>query len=584
MSESFETGASCGIHAAPEQGGRLRRWLRDNRVPILFAILLFAVFVQRDLWSPDEPDFAQCVREMRERGSWLLPYLNGHPYAEKPILFYWLMKVSAILGEALTGGRGFTHGVAAWALRLPSVLAAVLFLGGFRKWAARFLQADLGDLAAMILASTPIWLWQAQAIQADMVFACLLAWSWLAWIGGYLLVRDHARPRYPWEERTWFLGAYLALALACLTKGPLALVLSGAVLLAFLAWEGDFKVLKRMNAGWGLGLLALVAGPWYVAATLKGGAAYANQMIIQTNLGRALHAWDHAQPFWKYVAYVAGDCFPWSLLLPALALFLKATGAKRSSLARFLILAVVVPFVLLSCSQSKQGKYLLMIYPFLALLLAALLQPMTVEALGETRLRRLGGALAAALAVAGSTLAALAFFGAGGSQIQADLLPYLGPLRLCAAILLLGALSVLARVLAREGRFLVRETAVTLALAFLVVGTWGFRLLDARKSYRAWTAAAQPLLQGRRTVFWQTVRSGAMVYTDLRMPEVRTLAELDSLGAEDRIVATGRAWNTNLGGLDGASRSRFEVLLRVPVGGGEMLLIRKTAVPLKDRT
>jgi 4-amino-4-deoxy-L-arabinose transferase-like glycosyltransferase len=579
MEELETTGHACGIHAAPEPARPFRKWLRDYRVPILFALLLLAVLPMRDLWSPDEPDFAQCVREMRERGSWLLPYLNGHPYSEKPILFYWLMKGSSILGEALTGGRGFTFGVAAWALRLPSVLASILFLFGFRKWTARFLQADMGDLAAMILASTPLWLWQSQVIQIDLLFAALLAWAWLAWAGGYLLIRDHTNPRYIREERTWFLSAYLSMALAFLAKGPLALVLSGALVLAFLAWERDFRALRRTNLGLGLVLMALVIAPWYVTAAVKGGPGYAYQMIVHQNLERALHAWDHAQPFWRYAQYLAGDFFPWSLLLPALALFLKGTGATRSPLARFLLLGALVPFVLLSCSQSKQGKYILMIYPFLALLLAALLQPLSVEAVGRTRLRRLGGVLAGALAAPGFLLAALVFLHAGGPRIQTDLQPYFGPLKLITVILLLGSLSILARLLAWEGRNLVRETAVTLCLVFLVTGTWGFRLLDARKGYRAWTQAVQPLITGRRVFFWQTVRSGAMVYTDHQMPELRTRTALEALAPGDRLVAMRRDWETNEYGLDPAERARYQVLLRVPVGGGEALLL---APPSKE--
>ncbi|BDU72096.1 ArnT family glycosyltransferase [Mesoterricola silvestris] len=572
MGEFENTGDACRIPSAPATGNRFLAWLWRNRVPLLFALGLLLILPMRDLWSPDEPDFAQCVREMRERGSWLLPYLNGEPYSEKPILFYWLMKASAITGEALTGGRGFTFGIAAWALRLPSVLASILFMFGFRKWTARFLQADMGDLAALILASTPLWLWQSQLIQIDMVFTALLAWGWLAWIGGYLLVRDETNPRYVHEERTWFIGAYVSLSLAFLAKGPLALVLSGAVLLAFLAWERDLKAFRRTLPGWGLLILVALIAPWYVAAGLKGGAAYAYQMIVHQNFERALKAWDHVQPFWRYVQYLAGDFFPWSLLLPALGLFLRGTGARRSPLARFLILAAVVPFLLLSCSQSKQGKYILMIYPFLALLLAALLQPLSVEAVGPTRLRRLGGILAGALAAPGLALGALAFLGAGGPKIQAEILPYLGPLRVCAAILLLGALSLVGRMLAGEGRHVVRDTAVAIGLTFLVVGTWGFRLLDARKGYRAWTEAVQPLIRGRRVFFWQTIRSGAMVYTDHRMPELRTARDLEGLGPEDRLVSMRREWDMDDWGLD---RNRFEVLLRVPVGGGEALLIRR---------
>ena len=167
---------------------RLASWLRAHASELLFAILLLAVLPMRDLWAPDEPDFAQCVKEMRLRGDWLLPYLNGVPYSEKPILYYWVMKASAMLLDTLTGGLGFTQGVAAWALRLPSIVAAVAFLSAFRRWAARFLEPDSAEPAALILATTPLWFWQSQFIQIDLLFSALLAWSWLCWLGGYLLL------------------------------------------------------------------------------------------------------------------------------------------------------------------------------------------------------------------------------------------------------------------------------------------------------------------------------------------------------------------------------------------------------------
>jgi 4-amino-4-deoxy-L-arabinose transferase-like glycosyltransferase len=459
------------------------------------------------------------------------------------------------------------------------VAAAAAFLFGFRRWTARFLQADMGDLAAMILATTPIWFWQAQWIQIDMVFAALLAWSWLSWAGAWLLIKDHANPGYPFEERRWLLGFWLSLALAFLAKGPLALVLTGGVVLAFLAWERDLKFLARMGLAWGLPLLVLVIAPWYVAAALKGGPAYAYQMIVHQNFERALHAWDHIQPWWRYAEYLAGDFFPWCLLLPALGLFLWRSGAAKSPLARFLLVAAVAPFVLLSCSQSKQGKYILMIYPFLALLLAALLQPLAVEAVGPTRVRRIGGILAAGLGLPGLALALLGFFHAGGAKLQAELLPYLGPLRTCAVILLLGALSLAARCIAGEGRHLVREAAMALGLCFLMAGTWGFRALDPHKGYRTWTREVEPLIAGRRVFYWQTIRSGVMVYTDHLMPELSTRAELEALAPGDRLVSMRREWFEDHGGMDDAARARFEILLRVPVGGGEALLIRKKENP-----
>jgi len=568
--DDFQAPGRAG--AAPDRtspaGHRLRRWLRANRVPLLFALLVLLMVPMRDLWSPDEPDFAQCVREMRQRGSWLLPYLNGQPYSEKPILFYWLMKGSAIGFDRLTGGAGFLNGIAAWALRLPSALAAIGFMFGFRAWAARFLREELAEPAALILATVNIWVWQAQAIQIDMLFAALLAASWLAWLGGYLLVRG--APGGDREARWWFLGSYAALALAFLAKGPLALVLTLPLCLAFLAWQRDFGALRRVRAGQGLLLGAVIILPWYVAAGIQGGAGYAYEMVVHQNLERALHAWDHVQPPWKYVEYLASDCFPWTLLLPALALFLKRSGARRSPAARFLMLGVAVPFLLLSCSQSKQGKYLLMVYPFLALLLAALLRS------AQTSIRRLGALLAAGLGLPALGLAAIAWFGAGGARLQANILPFLGPLRLDAAILLLGAFGLAVS----RGRSLARATALPLGLVFLVSGTWGFHLLDPLKGYRNWTAAVQPLITDRQVYFWQTIRSGVMVYTDHLMPELHSRDELNQrLGPDQRLVAMSREWNTDAWGMDAQARKEFEVLLRMPVGGGEALLLRRRPSP-----
>ena len=79
---------------------------RSNvRLALLLALAAAALYAfaasRRDYWAPDEPDFAEHVREMNERREWVLPYENGVPYSEKPILFYWL--IAATVGSALVG-------------------------------------------------------------------------------------------------------------------------------------------------------------------------------------------------------------------------------------------------------------------------------------------------------------------------------------------------------------------------------------------------------------------------------------------------------------------------------------------------
>ena len=95
-----------------EPGNRLRVPLWCAAAAAALCLLAAA---GRDFWAPDEPDFAEHVREMLERKSLLLPYENGKPYSEKPILYYW----------ALAATTPFTGGdVTPLGTRVPSALAA----------------------------------------------------------------------------------------------------------------------------------------------------------------------------------------------------------------------------------------------------------------------------------------------------------------------------------------------------------------------------------------------------------------------------------------------------------------------------
>ncbi|MGZ5382243.1 MAG: ArnT family glycosyltransferase, partial [Thermoanaerobaculia bacterium] len=139
------------------------------RIPLLLAaaaaVLYLVAAAGRDFWAPDEPDFAEHVREMLEHRSLLLPYENGKPYSEKPILFYWAVAATT----PLSGGD-----VKPFATRLPSVLAgaALVFCAAF------FAGRRGGDREALVAgaatAVAPIVFWQAQYVQVDALFSCFL--------------------------------------------------------------------------------------------------------------------------------------------------------------------------------------------------------------------------------------------------------------------------------------------------------------------------------------------------------------------------------------------------------------------------
>jgi hypothetical protein len=59
------------------------------------------------------------------------------------------------------------------------------------------------------------------------------------------------------------------------------------------------------------------------------------------------------------------------------------------------------------------------------------------------------------------------------------------------------------------------------------------------------------------------------------MPELRHAAALEELAPEARLVAMQDEWAQNAWGMTPALRDRFEVLLVVPTGADEILLLRK---------
>ena len=100
---------------------------------------------------------------------------------------------------------------------------------------------------------------------------------------------------------------------------------------------------------------------------------YAYDLVVNQNWNRFFRAFDHVQPWWFYFESIWGDFFPWTALALAAPLVLAPRGLfrERPELG-FSATVAAVCFLFLSTSQAKQGKYLLVAYPFAAVLVAAL--------------------------------------------------------------------------------------------------------------------------------------------------------------------------------------------------------------------
>src|SRR5579884_204692 len=93
-----------------------RKKLLLMQLALVLAICYFFFFFGLGafgLVGADEPRYAQIAREMLARNDWVTPVLNGIPWLEKPVLYYWAAMISYRI-----------FGVADWTARVPSAIFA----------------------------------------------------------------------------------------------------------------------------------------------------------------------------------------------------------------------------------------------------------------------------------------------------------------------------------------------------------------------------------------------------------------------------------------------------------------------------
>ncbi len=321
------------------------------------AFLFFYGLAQFGLIGADEPRYAQVAREMLARRDWITPVLNGHPWLEKPPLYYW----QAMLAYSV-------FGVTDWAARLPSAFDATTMIVVIYLFFRRLYPGVALD-AALIAASSAGVIAYARAASMDMTLAATFAFAMLAW--------------WVWNEtgkKTWLAVFYASLALGMLAKGPVAPLLAALVLTAYTVLRREFRQLLKTIWLPGILLFCALGLPWYVAVQLRN-PTFFQQFILQHNLARfSSDLYHHREPFWYYfpvtaLALVPCTVFAIAACIPAIKLwFRSAKAASELDFRSFALCWLLVPVFFFSISQSKLPGYILPAVPAGALLLAEYLR------------------------------------------------------------------------------------------------------------------------------------------------------------------------------------------------------------------
>ena len=304
--------------------------------------------------------------------------MNGEPFLEKPPLYWWVQVLSL---------RAF--GVTAAAARLPSALFGALTL--VVAWAlGRRFGPRPALLAPLVLASTVLFVEETGRVVVDPALAFFVA---LVHLGFAQL----AEPRSPAERRGSILLVALALPLAVLSKGVVALGLGAAPPILYLLLTRRSRALRDLwpAAALGLPLFALLVVPWALALYGHGGWPAIQECLLNNTAGRFLantsgRVYGHRQAPWYYLTIAPAFLLPWTLAVPAMltAGVLrrgKGGGEPGSDTRRLLFSTVGVGIVLLSAAASKRELYLLPLLPAFAACVAWWLDGATPSQEGRGR-------------------------------------------------------------------------------------------------------------------------------------------------------------------------------------------------------
>ncbi len=410
--------------------------LRHQAWLLLLAVVLFFTNLGNyTLFNDDEAKNSVCAAEMFRRGDVIVPTFYEELRTDKPILLYWAMLTSF----KLFGISEFSARLASSLFSVGTVLVTyhlgrklyspkIAFLAGL-------ILSSCPLFAAVGRAATP------DPVLIFFVTLSFAAFVWFVARrnNGYFQPGDKIVPEEKTTSESvtdvqkeeaadrrdsivdrikqlipiiWKFDApfYIAMGMAVLAKGPVGLVLPCAAVALFLLLSKrerdlDAEKLKPVEGPWwrrgimivtqtlrpramvevagemhllvGLGIVAAVALPWYLAVGVRTNGVWLQGFFLDHNLGRALLPKENHSgfPFFQLYQLVALHigCFPWSAFLPVAIYRLKERFEERAPWRdsdRLLTCWCGVWFVVFSLVSTRLPNYLLPMYPAVALLLA----------------------------------------------------------------------------------------------------------------------------------------------------------------------------------------------------------------------
>ncbi len=329
---------------------------------LVCAFLFFYRLKAEDIHLESQARSLLVAAEMKQAGAWMAPFAGQETRTPHPPLFSWCVRLAAATAQKIAP----THA------RIPGAIATTLmvFLGAW--WTLshirRYPRDDNPDMnpevpalfAGILIATTPLVFGQARAGTPDALFA-FFCFAALYCFGESFESRRSFYAGVPW--RRWAGTGYAFLALAILTKGPVAILF---VMLPYLATSLNYKM-RKLDWIHALAPVAMLpAAAWYVWAANNDAAL---RDLISLELFRRRFGSGAVSPesIFFYLKIVGRNFFPWMLLAGVMAYRTVIVG-ERTPTRELWAWSAILPLVWLSIPTDKNDQYLLPAAPFVMLL------------------------------------------------------------------------------------------------------------------------------------------------------------------------------------------------------------------------
>lgn len=337
---------------------------RHPWITVLFIMAIQTMFAldYRSLWFSDEVRYANVYQQMKDAGHWIVLYLNGVPYPDKPPVYFWFLSLLEAITPVKEPGIFF----------LGSAVSAVIFIFSTMAFARTLGCGKKTTLATGLVLCTNLFLLGiAHYSRMDLLFASFII---LANICFFKAFETEKACR-------WVVCAFALMGFATLTKGPLGLIFPLLTAAVFLLWKGRLTELKNKAFLKGLAVLAAILIAWIIGALITDGTAFIHNIFYKQIYQRAVSSFHHEEPFQYYFIALPLAWLPWTTAIFAVPLrrlfsaehWGEVLANRKSRLTNgrdWAWIMFISGFILLSSLSIKVLIYILPLFAPLSILTA----------------------------------------------------------------------------------------------------------------------------------------------------------------------------------------------------------------------